>query len=317
MVNTRTGAGEDVDSDASTAASISQSEVTLNSNLVSPTPAHAITMATNKFKLPSFLPQDIALWYQLVETQFKVNKITNNEEKLAAITAELEAGTLMQASDILKADTTPEITYAQLRERLIHLHSVSDEKRLYDLLKGIEMGNSKPSSLLREMRIKAGGLGTTDAILKTLWFNRLPVRYKEILTVSSDTLDNLALLADKLHEVQESLITTPTVHQISTPQTITASAHSPFELIQQQLAVLTSRIDAMQDRTHQHFRSRSRSRRNNRTRDVTPPENKENSDPDALCFFHKKFGDKAYKCRYPCKHFKEGKSTSGNGEGQH
>ncbi|KAF8770999.1 hypothetical protein HNY73_018462 [Argiope bruennichi] len=63
---------------------------------------------------------------------------------------------------------------------------------------------AKPSHLLRKMRELGGGTGIKDDFLKTLWLQRLPSEMQEILSISSEPLDNLANMVDKIAVVRIS-----------------------------------------------------------------------------------------------------------------
>ena len=65
----------------------------------------------------------------------------------------------------------------------------------------MEIGNKKPSVLLREMRNLANG-NVTDDFLRTMWLQRLPTQTQAILATSSESLENLAKMADKIGDIQ-------------------------------------------------------------------------------------------------------------------
>lgn len=70
--------------------------------------------------------------------------------------------------------------YDNLKEQLIKRFADSHEKQLRTLLLGIELGNKKPSQLLREMKTLAG-TDATEGLLRTLWLQRLPDRIQQML----------------------------------------------------------------------------------------------------------------------------------------
>ncbi|GFX63230.1 uncharacterized protein TNCV_3895551 [Trichonephila clavipes] len=92
--------------------------------------------------------------------------------------------------------------YNALKERLIIEFSDSENKQIRKLLSELQLGDDKPSHLLRKMRVLASGASLNDNFLKTLWLQRLPSEMQSILSVSSETLENLAKLADKIAEVR-------------------------------------------------------------------------------------------------------------------
>lgn len=68
------------------------------------------------------------------------------------------------------------------------------------LLGKMELGDKKPSILLREMRTLAD-TNILDSLLRTLWLQILPARIQEILVVLDGVnLEKLAVCADKATE---------------------------------------------------------------------------------------------------------------------
>ncbi|CAK9813868.1 hypothetical protein ANTPLA_LOCUS8015 [Anthophora plagiata] len=83
---------------------------------------------------------------------------------------------------------------------MIELLSKSDEANLRRLLSGLELGNRKPSELLRKMTQFAGA-NVGENALRTLWMQRLPSRVQEVLTIIDDaSLERLTKVADKTME---------------------------------------------------------------------------------------------------------------------
>nr|XP_042913628.1 uncharacterized protein LOC122273666 [Parasteatoda tepidariorum] len=81
--------------------------------------------------------------------------------------------------------------YDSLKQRSIEIFSISEERRLKKLLQEIALGDRRPSALLRQMQDLAGDRDG-DALLKSLWLQRLPTQMQAILSTSSDTLNKLS-----------------------------------------------------------------------------------------------------------------------------
>ncbi|CAB3242559.1 unnamed protein product [Arctia plantaginis] len=60
--------------------------------------------------------------------------------------------------------------YITLKNRLISTYQESDHRQLQKLLGGLELGDSKPSQLLRKMRDHCGKL-LIDEALQVIWLN--------------------------------------------------------------------------------------------------------------------------------------------------
>ncbi len=140
-------------------------------------------------------------------------------------------------------------TYPTLKNRIITQFADSEQKRVKKLLQEQELGDMRPSQLLREMRSLAGS-EINDNILKSIWMSRLSSKMRLIISISNDPLDKVALLADKISEVSD----TPHVHAVEVQHTAT---HAQFS-IEQQLAEITKEIASIKANINRRYRSQSR-----------------------------------------------------------
>ncbi|GFX13893.1 uncharacterized protein TNCV_3422041 [Trichonephila clavipes] len=62
------------------------------------------------------------------------------------------------------------------------------------------LGDEKPSHLLRKMKELSNGQ-LQDDFLQSLWLQRMPPHIQTVLSASSEPLDKLAIIADKVSEV--------------------------------------------------------------------------------------------------------------------
>ena len=178
-----------------------------------------------------------------------------------------------------------------LKEQLIKRTAASEQKRLQLLLNAEELGDRKPTQLLRRMQQllgeKAGAID--ESLLRELFLQRLPTNVRMVLASTGSTvrLEDLAQLADRITEVA-----VPSVSAMSTPQLTTE-----MDQIRSDIASLRKLVQSLA----------SRSRRTSRSRSPTPIDPRAPSD---LCWYHQRFGDEATKCRPPC-------SKAGNGPASH
>ena len=113
----------------------------------------------------------------------------------------------------------PQATYYDtLKTQLIKRTAASEQRKLQQLFSGEELGDRKPTQLLRRMQQLVGdklGTADNDSFLRELFLQRLPPNVRMILASSDSSLslDKLAELADKVAEV--ALPTVATV--IETP----------------------------------------------------------------------------------------------------
>ncbi|XP_033126395.1 uncharacterized protein LOC117124315, partial [Anneissia japonica] len=104
--------------------------------------------------------------------------------------------------------------YVQLKTELIRWTSNSEHKRLSQLLTSEELGDRKPSQLLRKMYQLLGDRELEQQVMKQLLLTTLANERATILAQSKDDLDaaGLAKLADTLIKVSTQQ-TVATVHQ--------------------------------------------------------------------------------------------------------
>ena len=200
----------------------------------------------------------------------------------------------MEVRDILAAPPQAD-KYDAIKKALIDRLSLSESKRLQQLLHNEELGDRTPSQLLRRLRALSNGT-VSDEILRNIWTARLPSDTQKILTVSKGSVDDLAAIADQLHELRPHASVSSTSRDNSRPQSLEELERK----LTDQIAALSAQLSEL--KTSGRSRNRSRSRPQSRSRSQS------RSDPE-VCWYHTTFGDKARKCNPPCKF------TQGNGLG--
>lgn len=125
-------------------------------------------------RLPTFWKNRPRLWFIHLESEFNAYRVRSDDARYNAIVRHLDEEVMIAVADILEA---PPATgkYDSLKKHLIKRFIDSQEKQLRTLLRGIELGDKKPSQLLREMKTLAGA-EATEGLLRTLWLQRLPAR---------------------------------------------------------------------------------------------------------------------------------------------
>lgn len=236
-------------------------------------------------KAPPFWRANPALWFCQLEAQFDLNRITSDRSKYNMVVSAIESSILHQVSDLVL--NPPETgLYIALKTRLLDVFAESEQSRLKKLLGEIELGEQKPTSLLREMRSLAGDSITAD-LLKTLWLQRLPSNIQGILSISSEGIESLAVMADKIYETS------------ARPSDVGSFSRSTD--YQNQILSLSRQIAEMKT----HLSRRDRNQTHSRSRSKTPnPKFKTMDKPDdkdqKVCWYHNKWGDKAKSCVGNC-----------------
>jgi len=167
---------------------------------------------------------------------------------------------------------------------LINRFTDSEEKRLRQLLTGIELNDKKPSDLLHEIKQLSGDT-ISDNILHSIWLQRLSLRFQATLAVVEDV--PLHKLADKILNRDNGLLSScQSVVEIAKSDTTTPS-----------LTDLERRISALEVK-----RSRNKSRPNFYRRKNFRSKSREKSvsSNSNICYYHKRFGSKTIKYTIPC-----------------
>ena len=101
--------------------------------------------------LPHLWTNNPSVWFSYIESLFYSKGITNNLSRFHLVVAALPPDVIFDISDIL---TSPpkDNAYEYLKSEIIRRLSVSDERRLEQLLHSIHLGDRSPSQLLTHMR---------------------------------------------------------------------------------------------------------------------------------------------------------------------
>ena len=195
--------------------------------------------------------------------------------------------------------------YDVLKSELIKRASASEQKRFDQLLISEELGDRKPSQLLRKMRELLGNNNLENGILKLLFLQRLPQNIQLILASTPDTvqLDELTLLADKILEVAPSQ---PFLSHIPPSSADSSVAKEVYDLRNQvnslttQLATLVTQ-GRFQPHSLSNFLSRSLGRSPAASPSSTYRRDASASRPQSsFCWYHRRFGSNAHHCTMPC-----------------
>ena len=271
------------------------------------TPAPPPTLAAVSIKLPPFWPTDPMVWFLQIEAQFSTRGISSQRTRFEYVITSLSPEIACEVRDLL-IRPPEERPYDTLKAELIKRTAASEQRKLQQLLSGEELGDRKPTQLLRRMQQLLGDHQPTpdNAFLKELFFQRLPANVRMVLASAdpSTALPKLAEMADKIIEVATPptvAATSTAVSEVATPPTVAATA-TPVSEMQQlreevtRLADLVASITAGQ-RPPQRGRSRSRGRR---PQSPARPDPQTSQIADPICWYHKKFGEAAKKCQQPC-----------------
>ena len=130
----------------------------------------------NVFKAPTFCSQDPSLWFTIIECNFQANRITSSLAKFSHATALLPPDVLSQVSDVIAKAVLSQHPYEDLKSAIISRLESSITTRLQELLSKEELGNERPTGLLRRMKKLLGDKYDQfdKAMFLQLFYQRLP-----------------------------------------------------------------------------------------------------------------------------------------------
>nr|VZH98171.1 unnamed protein product [Spirometra erinaceieuropaei] len=123
--------------------------------------------------------------------------------------------------DIIDCPPT-EAPYTALKEALISRISLSTQKRLQRLISEEDLGDRKPTQLLRRLEQLADGQKLDATMFKQLFLQRLPLSVQAILApnIPSSTVQMLAETADRILEYYQPPVTVNVASRSTTAPTI-------------------------------------------------------------------------------------------------
>ena len=289
------------------------SSITASNDAPPPTTSSPVTSSVS-IKLPPYWPRDPALWFSQVEAQFTIRGITSQSTKYAYVVGSLQPEVAQEVRDLL-IHLPVENPYTRLKAELVKRTSATEQQRLHQLLHAEELGDRKPTQLLRRMQQLLGENTLEPAIMKQLFLQRLPINTQLILASTKDDLDaeSLAWLADKIVEIALTHATPPSLSTVVPhPALPTSPPSTELCKLQDLVAQLTTTINNLHfppqplgpipsRRTHPRTRSPSPSRPINFASDGQSP---------PICWYHTKFGTSAKKCSQPCSFPRQPQSLS-------
>lgn len=257
-------------------------------------------------RLPTFWPSNPAVWFIQADCQFALAGITTQISKFRYVVSALPQEVAADVIDVL-THPPPDAPYDALRNAILDRTMASERQRLQQLLSAEELGDRRPSQLLRHMQsLLADRASTFDAaLLKQLFLQRLPTNVQMILASASTLpLPDLAAHADRIMEVATpplcALAPIPPASATHHPAVAAATpgpSHStdPLTRLQADVDHLTALVAAALPKSHPQRRRRS-SRARSPRRSPSPS----TSSTPGVCWYHARFGDAAQRCTRPC-----------------
>jgi len=201
-------------------------------------------------RVPSFWPENPAMWFAHLEGRFALSNITQDASKLYYVISQLDNKYAAEMEDVI-TKPPPTGRYDRIKAELIRRLSLSEKQRVRQLLMHDEMSNRRPTQFLRHLRTLAGPSVPSD-FFRTLWTNRLPPNIRIIIATQVQVpLNDVVQVEDKIAEVTSS----PCVARVSSCGDVSTLAARIDELAREAAALSVSAS---------HPRSLSQTRRHSR-----------------------------------------------------
>lgn len=277
-------------------------------------------------KLQEFWTNDPTNWFRVAEIHFSHQKVSDKQKYLLTLSA-LSPAACKKIDDFLQNPPT-EYLYEALKSALLDRLAPSDERKLETLLSGQELGDGRPSEILRSIRALANNT-VSDQIIRSLWVRRLPPIIKTAIVGHPATvsLDELKRQADRIYDFltpeqqvcefsrsRPRMRPTLNTHNRNTSDNSRSRGNYPTSSmsVEDRLSRIEAAIQKLASRTNNGNNYRGRSSSRNRTRSSTPHRNARSSRRthyNGVCYYHHFFGNRAKDCNKPCQ-FERGPSHS-------
>ncbi|GFX36791.1 transposon Ty3-I Gag-Pol polyprotein [Trichonephila clavipes] len=256
--------------------------------------SETVEVARIALRLPPFWKSNVRLWIAQCDHAFTFSGISSDDTKYSALVANLDAETLSYVSDIVLSPPNSD-KYHTLLQRLITQFSDSETQKIKKLLTDLQLGDEKPSHLLRKMKELSNGQ-LQDDFLQSLCFQRMPPHIQTVLSTSSEPLDKLAIIADKVSEVVGASSTICAATSVPPPsQSPSCSAQPTIDSLARQIQELSLQVaELTRERNssrHQRYSS-DRRRTHSRSRSVNRG--------SGICYYHRRYKEQVCKCVSPC-----------------
>lgn len=264
----------------------------------------AVTVDVIKFNVPPYTGK-LRPWFTRLEAQFRAGKVKSAAVKFNVVIAQAPEHIVEQITeDEIEALSVHKDCYDRLKNLLLRRFTPSEDERLSNLLKGSTVSSGdRPSDIYRKIMLDAKGIWTEETV-RMMWMIRLPPMIQMLLV--NDAKLPLAELADKAdqyflkykasHEVRVDAMesSNPFLSPHVAPSS-SSDAPDPLVSISKALEKLTLEVCELKRSSRPTKFTRSSSR--HRGRSATPGRSQSQN---RVCWYHKKFGDKATDCRPPC-----------------
>ncbi|KAL7297010.1 hypothetical protein TKK_0009442 [Trichogramma kaykai] len=242
-------------------------------SVFSPAPAVPQRSYNRPIKVPDFFTYDPTLCFKLLESEFSLLSITDDNLKFCSVITNAGANICKSSSAFLKSIPDAELEkYSKLKQHLISKYSQTVHQKMNQLL--------------------AGHVPVETVLL--LWYRHLPTELFMVLdeAVTSANAPQAIAKADRLFEHMKHKLT-PQVCAVASPN---SSQAVDDVLVNKISEIVISAVSSKLELNSTRGRSRERQEKSQSPRSSSKPRFGENKD---LCWYHHKYKEKARDCSTP------------------
>lgn len=251
-------------------------------------------------KLPQFWTLYPQAWFVQVDSLFELHNVNNDNTKFQHVISSLSQEVILKVLSFIQ--NPPNINkYEALKNTLCEKYSLSEGKRLEDVISDTLLGDKTPSELYDEMITLSEPLSfvSHDLIFK-LWQRKLPHKVQEhLLSSGLQSIKDIVALADKIYQMEK-----PNICSVN-------SSESKSSQILQNVTQLTSNLSESINKIALDI-AELKNKEVQRSRFEFPKRTSQHNYNHDICWYHQHFGKRALKCIKPCKYFREFQSKALN-----
>jgi hypothetical protein len=230
------------------------------------------------FKIPDFWPHDSNTWFRKIESKFRICNIRQSSTKYDHLLSALPTDICSSINDSLaEIEENAADAYEQLKALLMSRYTMDRWARAFELHKFPEIGDMKPSEMMRHMKALLPPDSTAGTYFMAVFLLRLPADMIDHI-ISQDFKDCTKMVeyADKLYARRRG--------------NTVAAFNANYEATINAVSGGRRRENSPRDRRRRLPSRQGRSRRK------TPGPYKDDSD----IYYHTTYGDQARKCKPGC-----------------
>jgi len=238
------------------------------------------------FKMPDFWVGDPDMWFVQAEMSFDVSRINRSYTKYQHIVSKLPEAVMLSCRSLV-GEINPDTVdaYEQLRDHLTTAFGKTRWQRAFAILDHPDLGDRRPSAMMTQMLALLPHGTAPELLFFAHFMRRLPASMRDQLAAANHkTAAAMAEHADCIWDARAA---------------------------KDSVSVVTDSVDAVLGRSSPQNRRRSPDRRqpiaSRPQRSDTPHSSLPDDDshhrddsPSPYCYYHRKFGIRATRCRGPC-----------------